>query len=648
MIKKCKIGEKMEIKGKLTLFEAVYDNVRIRPLEERDIETLRVWRNDPKQTQYLRPIGLITPSMQKEWFQEYQNTTNEVIFAIEEIKELHQLVGSLSIYHIEGEKAEIGKIQIGEKQANGRGIGRKSMVMALVIGFQQFGLKEVFGAVSPQNIPAYKNDMEIGFEIIGQHAWKDGIEEEMRMDWERLQRANTYLNEIQIREYKKSEKILGGGNRKKVYVIDAKRTAIGKFGGAFKGIGCGELGSLVIKDILEKNSICPSDIEEVIIGNVLSAGQGQGVARQAQLLAGIPVETCAYAVNMVCGSSMKAVMNGVEAIQSDAAKVVIAGGVENMSQSPYLLPSRVRRGCRMGNIEVLDGMVWDALTDAFNGEHMGITAEHLAERYEITREEQDRYAYESHQKAIMAIERQEFEEEIVPVSVPVPVIISEKRNGIGNGIKNGIGNGIKNEIKNGIKNELLWNQDEHPNQETTLEKLKKLKPAFQKGGTITAGNASGINDGAAMLLIAEEAYIRKHGIHPLAEIIAYAQRGTDPQYMGMGSFFAVKALVEKTKISYEQIDLLELNEAFAAQNLAVIKELAKYFGVSEQQIQEKTNPKGGGIALGHPIGASGARILVTLIHTMKKRKMEYGIAALCIGGGMGTAILVRNAQFQKR
>jgi len=611
--------KRMNRKGILSLYEAVYDNVRIRPLEKDDIEKLRIWRNDKNKTKFLRQIGTITASMQEKWFEQYQKSSNEIIYAIEEIKELHRMVGSLSVYDMEGEKAEIGKIQIGDEEANGRGIGRKSMVMALLIGFQKLRLKEVSGSVNPENIAAYKNDLKIGFEVVGQHPFADGIEEEILIDWKRLRDANSYLKDIRIKKYEKVEKISGGGINKKnkVYVIDAKRTAIGNFGGSLKNIGCGELGSIVIKDMLKKNSVKPSDIDEVIIGNVLSAGQGQGVARQVQLLAGIPVETCAYAVNMVCGSSMKAVMNGMEAILSEDARVIFAGGVENMSQSPYLLPSNIRRGCKMGKFEVLDGMVWDSLTDAFTEEHMGITAENLAERYQISREEQDNYALESHKKAITAIEQRKFEEEIVPVPV------FEKRE------------------------QRLFVQDEHPNRETTLEKLEKLKPAFKENGTVTAGNASGINDGGAMLLIAEEEYIREQRLNTLAEIVAYAQRGTEPKYMGMGPVYAIEALVEKTAIPYEQIGIFEINEAFAAQSLAVLKELANYFGISEKEILRKTNLRGGGIALGHPLGASGARILVTLIHTMRQENIEYGIASLCIGGGMGTAVLVRNTKYQK-
>ncbi len=604
----------MRKKGMFILYEAVYDNVRIRPLEQKDIEQLRIWRNDSSKTKFLRPIGMITPSKQLEWFEEYQKATDEIIFAIEEIKEFNQIVGSLSIYHINGETAEIGKIQIGEEKANGRGIGKKSMVMALKIGFEKMGLKKIVGSVNPQNIPAYKNDMKIGFKVVGSHVCSEGIEEEIQIDWESLIFANSYLGEIMIQEYRDS--LSWGGNKKrKVYIVDAKRTAIGKFGGTLKKIGCGELGSLVIKDILEKNKISSSEIEEVIIGNVLSAGQGQGVARQVQLLAGIPVETCAYAVNMVCGSSMKAVMNGTEAILLGDAEVVIAGGVENMSQAPYLLPVTIRNGCRMGDIEVLDGMIWDSLTDAFTKEHMGMTAEYLAERYKITREEQDQYAFASYQKAVTASDKKEFEQEIVPI------LISEKGK------------------------EIQFSQDEYLNRETTLEKLKRLSPIFQKDGTVTAGNASGINDGAAMLLLAGETYIKEQKISPLGEIVAYAQKGTEPRYMGMGPVYAIQALVEKTKISYEQIGIFEINEAFAVQSLAVLKELARYFGVTEQELKEKTNLKGGGIALGHPIGASGARILVTLIHTMKQKRIAYGIASLCIGGGMGTAILVRNIEY---
>lgn len=396
---------------------------------------------------------------------------------------------------------------------------------------------------------------------------------------------------------------------KRVFIVEAKRSAIGSFNGALSGVLCDEFGSSVAKEVLK--NIDMKLVDEVIIGNVLPAGLGQNIARQIQLKVGIPQEKCAYSLNMVCGSGMKAVMNGVQSIISGNANIVLAGGIENMSRAPYILPADTRSGKKMGNFSITDSMVYDALTDAFSKEHMGVTAERVAEKYNISREEQDEFAYESQKKAINAVDDGVFKQEIVPI-----------------------------EIKQ-RKQTFLFETDEYPNRNTNIEKIASLRPAFKKEGTVTAGNASGINDGCAFLLLADEESVNKYGLNPLAEIIATAQKGVNPDIMGMGPVGAVIEVISKTDIDFKQIDIFELNEAFAAQSLAVIKEISNYYGVDVEYLKERTNVNGGAIALGHPVGASGARIIVSLVHEMKRSNKEYGIASLCIGGGMGTAILVR-------
>lgn len=396
-----------------------------------------------------------------------------------------------------------------------------------------------------------------------------------------------------------------------VYIVGAKRTAIGTFLGTLKDVPAPKLGAIAAKAAIEQASVSVEEIDETIIGSILTAGQGMGPGRQVGIYAGIPVEKPGYTVNMLCGSGMKAVMLGAVDIVSKEAELVLTGGIENMSEAPYLIPYKARYGLKFGNFEVIDHMILDGLTDVFNNVHMGMTAERLAEKYSITREEQDKFAFESQMKAKKAIEEEKFKEEIVPVEI-------ETR-----------------------KEKIIFDTDEHP-RDVTLEKLAKLKPAFKKDGTVTAGNASGINDGASAIVLASEKYVEKNNLKPLARIISWAQAGVDPMEMGLGPVPATEKALKKAGLKMEDIELIELNEAFAAQSLAVIKEWSKRFNVSEDWIKERTNVNGGAIALGHPIGASGNRIIVTLLYEMKRRNLKYGLATLCIGGGMGTAVIIEN------
>jgi len=392
-------------------------------------------------------------------------------------------------------------------------------------------------------------------------------------------------------------------SNKEVVIVSAVRTAIGSFGGAFKDVSAPQLGSVVIKEALAKAGLAPDSVDEVIMGNVLQAGLGQNPARQAAMAAGLPQEVSSMTINKVCGSGLKAVHLATQAILAGDADIVIAGGMENMSQAPYLLKG-ARDGFKMGDQKLVDTMVADGLTCAFNDYHMGVTAENLCTQYELTREEQDEFAANSQQKAVQAIEDGKFKDEIVPVEVKK-----------------------KKEI-------LTIDTDEYPRKGTTAEKLGGLRPAFKKDGSVTAGNASGINDGAAAVVVMSKEKAEELGIKPLVKIVANASSGVDPSIMGIGPVTAVKKAMEKGGQSMEEMDLVEANEAFAAQALAVGKEL--------QFDPEKLNVNGGAIALGHPIGASGARILVTLIHEMKRREAKKGLATLCIGGGQGVATIVEN------
>jgi len=399
-----------------------------------------------------------------------------------------------------------------------------------------------------------------------------------------------------------------------VYIIGARRTAIGTFGGSLRDVPAPQLAATAIKEALKQAGVPPEEVDEAIVGNILMAGQGMGPGRQASIYAGIPAEKPAYTVNMLCGSGMKAIMIGATDITVGEADIVVAAGMENMSEAPYLVPYRARFGSRFGNMELVDHMVWDGLTDVFNGVHMGLTAETLAEEFNISREEQDLFAYESQMKAKRAIETGRLKDEIVPITVKTR------------------------------KGEVVFDTDEHPRFDVTLEKLAQLKPAFKKDGTVTAGNASGINDGASAVILASERAVEKLGLKPLARVVGWAQAGVDPMRMGIGPVPATEKLLAKTGYSFNDIELIELNEAFAAQSLAVIKGWEKLFGVSREGILKKLNVNGGAIAFGHPIGASGNRIVVTLFYEMKKRDVRLGLATLCIGGGMGTAVLIENLE----
>ena len=388
---------------------------------------------------------------------------------------------------------------------------------------------------------------------------------------------------------------------KEVVIASAVRTAIGTFNGSLAPLSAIEIGSAVIAEALQRAGVAPEQVDEVIMGNVLQAGLGQNPARQAAIHAGLPVEAPAFTVNKVYGSGLKAVALAAQAILAGDADVVVAGGMESMTNAPYAT-DKARWGCRMGNVQRTDIMVHDGLWDIFNDYHMGITAENVAEKYGITREMQDELAYVSQQKALKAIESGAFKKEILPITVKLK------------------------------KKEYVFDTDEGPRADSTPEKLARLRPAFKKDGTVTAGNASGINDGGAALVIMSAKKAKELGVKPLARIVSYAAGGVDPAIMGVGPVPATRKALKKAKLTVKDLDLIEANEAFAAQFLAVGKELA--FDM------DKVNIHGGAVALGHPIGASGARILVTLLHSLEAEKKKMGLATLCIGGGMGFAMVV--------
>ncbi len=388
-----------------------------------------------------------------------------------------------------------------------------------------------------------------------------------------------------------------------VVIASASRTAIGKFGGSLKELGPGQLGSVVLKEVLRRAAIEQHEVDEVIMGTVLSAGHGQNVARQAAIGAGIPVEVSSYCVNKVCGSGLKSVILGAQAILLDDADIVLAGGIESMSATPYAL-RKARWGARMGNDELLDLMVYDGLWDIFNNYHMGVTAENVAAKFGITREEQDEFSAKSQNKAEAAIKGGKFKDEIVAVAVPQP----------------------KGEAA-------LFDTDEFPRFGTTKETLAKLKPAFKKDGTVTAGNASGINDAAACVLLMSEEKAKEKGIEPMAIIKSYGFSGVAPEIMGTAPISASKKALQRAGLTVDDLDLIEANEAFAAQSIAVNREMGWNL--------DRVNVNGGAIALGHPIGASGSRILVTLLYELRRRNGTYGLATLCIGGGQGAAMVVK-------
>ena len=389
-----------------------------------------------------------------------------------------------------------------------------------------------------------------------------------------------------------------------IVIASACRTAIGTFGGTLKDVPAAELGAIVVKEAVKRAGIKPEMVDEVIFGNVLQAGLGQNIARQVTLKAGLPIETTAMTINIVCGSGLKSVALAANQILAGESEIVVCGGTENMSAAPYAVPS-ARWGARMNNSKMIDVMVNDGLWDAFNQYHMGITAENVAEKYGITREMQDEFAVASQSKAEAAIKAGKFKDEIVPVVI------------------------------HGKKGDTVFDTDEHPKFGTTLEKVAKLKPAFKRdGGTVTAANASGINDSAAALVVMSKEKADELGIKPLATIVSYATGGVDPSIMGVGPVPAVTKAMARANMTIDDIDLVEANEAFAAQSLAVAQDLK--FDMS------KVNVNGGAIALGHPIGASGARILVTLLYELQKREDAHtGLATLCIGGGQGQALIVK-------
>lgn len=390
---------------------------------------------------------------------------------------------------------------------------------------------------------------------------------------------------------------------KQVVIVSAVRTAIGAYGKSLKDVPAVELGAKVIEEAVRRAGINPEEVNEVFFGNVLQAGLGQNPARQAAIKAGLPVEVPALTINKVCGSGLRSISLGAQVIKAGDAEVVVVGGMENMSQAPYLL-NNSRWGYRMGNGELVDEMLKDGLTDAFNNYHMGITAENVAEKWDVSREEQDIFSLESQLKAEKAIKSGEFKEEIVPITIKTK------------------------------KGDIVFDTDEFPRFGNTIEALNKLKPIFKENGTVTAGNASGINDGAAALVLMSADKAKELNIKPLAKIISYGSAGLDPSIMGYGAFYATKIALEKANLRSEDIDLIEANEAYASQSIAISKDL--------NFDKAKVNVNGGAIALGHPIGASGARIVVTLLYAMKKRDAKRGLATLCIGGGMGTTLIVES------
>lgn len=389
-----------------------------------------------------------------------------------------------------------------------------------------------------------------------------------------------------------------------IAIVSAVRTAIGKFGGTLTGVPAEQLGAIVIKEALSRAGVAPEQVSEVIMGCVLQAGLGQNPARQAAIHAGVPKEVPAFTVNNVCGSGLKCVNLAASLIQSGEAEIVVAGGMENMSAAPYVLPG-ARFGYRMNDGKMIDAMVHDALWDAFYDVHMGVTAENIAKEYGITREEQDAFAAASQQKCEAARKAGKFADEIVPVTV-------HQR-----------------------KADIVFDTDEFPRDGVTVESIAKLRPAFQKDGTVTAANASGINDGAAAVVMMSTEKAKELGLKPMAVWVAGTSAGVEPSVMGLGAGVAAKKLMEKTGISVDDLTLIEANEAFASQSIASAR-IAGW-----DRCMEKVNVNGGAIALGHPVGASGARILVTLLHELKKRGGGTGLATLCVGGGMGVSAIVR-------
>lgn len=396
-----------------------------------------------------------------------------------------------------------------------------------------------------------------------------------------------------------------------IYIVAAKRTPIGSFNGALSSVSAPTLGAAAIKGAISQCHIDPTLIDEVIVGNVLSAGIGMGPGRQAAIHAGVPETVPAYTLNMICGSGMKTVMDAASHIKAGDAEIVVACGMESMSQAPFVQTHKVRSGVRMGNISLEDSIITDGLTDAFNQYHMGITAENIAESLSISREEQDAFALKSQLSAASALETHGFRSEIEPIEVSLR------------------------------RKQYTVELDEYPKADSTSESLARLRPAFKKDGTVTAGNASGINDGAAAIILASKSAVERYQLKPMAEIISYAQAGLSPEIMGLGPVPAIANALEKSDLSLQDIEYFELNEAFAAQAIGVTKQLAEQHNVEQSWILDRTNHNGGAIALGHPLGASGIRILVSLAYQLERKQQDYGLASLCVGGGMGTAVIIK-------
>jgi len=389
-----------------------------------------------------------------------------------------------------------------------------------------------------------------------------------------------------------------------VVIISGCRTGVGKFQGSLADLSAPQLGAIVVREAVRRAKLDPKQVDECILGNVVSAGLGQNPARQAALLGDLPPEVGAMTINKVCGSGLKAVGLAAQAVQTGNSAIVVAGGMESMTNAPYLLP-QARKGYRLGNAQIIDSMVHDGLWDVYNNYHMGVTGENVAEKYGITREEQDQFAVNSHRKAVTATKECRLKSQIVPVEIPA------KKKG---------------------EAPILFEKDESPREDTTIEALRSLKPAFKKDGTVTAGNAPGVNDGAAAVVVTSAQRAKELGAQPMVRIVAHATSGIDPKWVMMAPVGAVRQIWEKTGWKTDDVDLYELNEAFSVQALAVMREL--------ELNPDKVNVNGGAVAIGHPIGASGARILVTLIHEMIRRNVHRGIAALCLGGGNAVAMAV--------
>ncbi|MCD9496578.1 acetyl-CoA C-acyltransferase [Photobacterium carnosum] len=399
----------------------------------------------------------------------------------------------------------------------------------------------------------------------------------------------------------------------KVFILGAKRTAIGSFNGSLKEFSASDLSAFTIKESIKQSKVSIKDVNEVILGNVINAGQGMGPGRQASIKAGLSYSIPAYTINMICGSGMKSVTDAVSHIKSGESELIIASGSESMSNIPLIIPSKVRTGSKIGGFPVQDLLLTDGLTDGIDNYHMGVTTENINSLMNITREDQDDFALQSQIKAQNAIKNKLFKEEIIPIK---------------------------------LNNGFMFNVDEYP-KNTSIEKLSKLNPAFKENGSVTAGNSSGLNDGGSSIVLSSERYMKKNNLVPLCEVIAYKQVGVDPKIMGLGPIDAILGALKNAGLSINDIDRFEINEAFAGQSLGVINGLTDNTSIDKSELIKKINTNGGAIALGHPLGSSGNRIIVSLIYELKRNHLKYGLAALCIGGGMGISIIIKNIELDK-